>query len=151
MRVSAFYEHYWNPAWRTSVFGNYSYISYGARGDALLLGAPFSTGTLNATGSFALGLTQIGTRTAWTPVKNLTLSAEFVYSHMDQHLNGIFTANAGSVPGYGTATSFILRDQNLYNGAVQILAASEERLLRYALTDLRRRLALLVCGEPANH
>ncbi len=119
--VSAFYEHYWNPAWRTSVFGNYSYISYGARGDALLLGAPLSTGTLNATGSFALGLTQIGTRTAWTPVKNLTLSAEFVYSHMDQHLNGIFTANAGSVPGYGTATSFILRDQNLYNGAVQIL------------------------------
>jgi hypothetical protein len=22
--VSAFYEHYWNPAWRTSLFGNYS-------------------------------------------------------------------------------------------------------------------------------
>ena len=25
--VTGFYEHYWNPAWRTSVFGNYSSIS----------------------------------------------------------------------------------------------------------------------------
>jgi hypothetical protein len=34
--VSAFYEHYWNPAWRTSLFGNYSSISYGSGTNALL-------------------------------------------------------------------------------------------------------------------
>jgi porin-like protein len=124
--VSAYYEHYWNPAWRTSVFGSYSHISYGAGGDALLLaaanGGRLSTGTTNATGSFEFGVAQVGTRTAWTPVQNLTLSAEFIYSRLDQHLTGTFTSGAAGTPaGYAAGSTFQLKDQNLYNGAVQIL------------------------------
>jgi hypothetical protein len=133
-QVSAFYEHYWNPAWRTSLFGNYSHISYGD-GNAQMLAA-FSgltpggagtnssaaaatrAGTLAATGNFDLGLAQIGTRTAWTPVRNLTLSAQFTYSRLDQNLNGTYTGTAsGKAPG----ATYVLRDQNLYNGSVQIL------------------------------
>ncbi len=123
--VSAFYEHYWNPAWRTSVFGSYSHISYGSTGDALLLaaanGGRLSTGTTNASGSFALGVAQIGTRTAWNPVKDLTLAAEFSYTRLDQHLSGTFTSTGTSVPGYAAGTTFQLKDQNLYTGSVQIL------------------------------
>jgi hypothetical protein len=134
--VSAFYEHYWTPAWRTSVFGNYSHIDYGSAGNALLTAAftsttaglgtatssvPVSFGTLNlngATGNFALGLTQIGTRTAWTPVKDLTLSAEFTYSHIDQNLKGTYTA---TIAGQPASTVYTLGDTNTYSGAVQIL------------------------------
>ncbi|MDB5620074.1 porin [Tardiphaga sp.] len=131
--VSAYYEHYWDNKWRTSLFGNYSHISYGAAGDALLfsafnsgrLGYSTSTGsatagTLNANGSFDLGLVQIGTRTAWTPVQNLTLSAEFSYSHLGQDLNGTYTSTASGVTSKAAQT-YQLKDQNLYNGSVQIL------------------------------
>jgi hypothetical protein len=130
--VSAFYEHYWNPNWRTSLFGNYSHVSYGDSGNALLFaafgaGGKLSTstsaatttaGTLAATGSFDLGLASVGTKTSWTPVKNLTLSAEFIYTRMDQDLNGTYT---GNVSGKPAAQTYTLKDQNLYNGSVQIL------------------------------
>ncbi len=125
--VSAYYEHYWNPAWRTSVFGSYSEISYGSTGDALLSAA--ANGTLLGTGSFngtntgdwKFSIAQVGTRTAWTPVKNLTFSAEFIYSRLHSNLNGTWTANAGSIPGVGTATAYQIKDQNLYNGSVQVI------------------------------
>ena len=125
--VSAFYEHYWNPAWRTSVFGNYSHISYGDAGNAFLFTSltRAATGTSNGgvltpgtTGNFDLGLTQIGTRTAWTPVRNLTLSAQFTYSRLEQNLNGGWT---GAVPGKAAGTVLTLGNQNHYNGSVQIL------------------------------
>jgi hypothetical protein len=134
--VSAFYEHYWNPNWRTSLYGNYSHISYGDGGNALLAAAFSSNtrglgtssaatpavgataGTLNATGNFDLGLTQIGTKTSWTPVQNLTLSAEFIYSRLDQNLDGVYNLTSASGKAAG---AYQLKDQNLYNGAVQIL------------------------------
>ncbi|WP_315838263.1 porin [Bradyrhizobium prioriisuperbiae] len=124
--ISGFYEHYWNPAWRTSVFASYSSISYGSSGDALLLamanGGRLSTGVTTASGSFDFNVLQVGTRTAWTPVKNLTLSAEFTYSRLDQHLNGTFTTTTAGVPAGSAAGSvYTLKDQNLYNGSVQIL------------------------------
>jgi hypothetical protein len=133
--VSAFYEHYWNVAWRTSVFGSYSHISYGDAGNALL-GAAFSpaggrlgsssaaaaTGTnagsiSGTTNNFDFAVAQIGTRTAWTPVQNLTLSAEFTYSRLDQNLGGTYTGTATGLP----AQTYQIKDQNLYNGSVQIL------------------------------
>jgi hypothetical protein len=125
--VSAFYEHYWNPAWRTSLYGNYSHISYGGTGNALLAasfapggvnGGTLAAPTLTQTGgNFDLGLAQIGTRTAWTPVQNLTLSAEFIYSRIDQNLEGTYR---GTASGKALQT-YQLKDQNAYNGAVQIL------------------------------
>jgi len=126
--VSAMYEHYWNPLWRTSIFANYSTISYGGTGDALLMAALktpaiSSTGTLTAgtTGTFRFSTAQIGTRTAWTPVKDLTFSAEFIYSRMYQNLNGTFVSTATNIPGAPGQSSFDLKGQSLYNGAVQVL------------------------------
>ncbi|WP_398476123.1 porin [Tardiphaga sp.] len=134
--VVGFYEHYWNPAWRTSLFGSYSSISYGDGGNALLAAA-FSqaggrlgtanaanpTGTnagylQNTTGNFDFAIAQIGTRTAWTPVRNLTLSAEFTYSRMEQSLGGQYVGNVGGRPAGQT---YQIQNQNLYNGSVQIL------------------------------
>jgi hypothetical protein len=133
--VSAFYEHYWNPNWRTSLYGNYSHISYGSGNDLMMAafsgltagGAGTSStsaaasraGTFVGTGNFDLGLAQIGTKTSWTPVKNLTLSAEFIYSRLDQNLDGVYTAT--NMTGKAAGSQFVTRDQNLYNGGVQIL------------------------------
>jgi hypothetical protein len=137
-QVSAFYEHYWNTAWRTSLFGNYSHISYGDGGNALLavaFGSGVGGGRLgaasaatpngatagsisNTTNNFDFAIAQIGTRTAWTPVKNLTLSAEFTYTRLDQNLGGTYT---GNVTGKPANQPYEIKDQNLYNGSVQIL------------------------------
>jgi hypothetical protein len=131
--VSAFYEHYWNPAWRTSVFGNYSSISYGATGDAALIanlstigGIGPTTGHFVATpgtngGSMKFSTAQVGTKTAWTPVKDLTFSAEFIYSRLMTNLNGTFVTAAGGVPGAAADTVYKLGNQNVYSGAVQVL------------------------------
>ena len=120
--VSAFYEHYWNPAWRTSVFGSYSHIAYGGGGNALLLAAAnagrLSTGTANATGSFDLGVLQVGTRTAWDVVKNLTFAAEFDYTRLDQNLSGTFTSNT-NFSGSPSGSVYQLKDQNIFSGHVQ--------------------------------
>jgi porin-like protein len=123
--VSAYYEHYWDPKWSTSVFVSYSHISYGGAGDALLLAAAnagrFTTGTTVAKGSFDFGIAEIGTRTAWTPVQNLTLMVELLYSRLDQHLNGTFISSAAGTPaGYAAGSVFGLKNQNLYNGAFHI-------------------------------
>jgi porin-like protein len=128
--VSAFYEHYWTPAWRTSVFGNYSEISYGASSDAMLIAnlssalpttghfvaAPGTTG-----GSMKFATAQVGTKTAWTPVKDLTISAEFLYSRLINNLNGTFVTAAGGVSGAAAGTVYTMGSQNVYNGGVQIL------------------------------
>jgi hypothetical protein len=128
--VTGFYEHYWNPAWRTSVFGNYSEISYGGAGDALLIAnlssALPTTGRFVATpgtngGSMKFATAQVGTKTSWTPVKDLTISAEFLYSRLINNLNGTFVTTAGGVPGAATGTTYTMGSQNVYNGAVQIL------------------------------
>jgi hypothetical protein len=141
-QVDAAYEHYWNPLWRTAVFGSYSHVGYGSAGDALLAaafgpapgglgsaggrlgassngntGATTGTLALNPGSSFDLDLIQVGTKTSWTPVQNLTLSAEFIWSRIDQHLSGTYT---GTVAGKPSQT-YSLGDQNAYNGAVQIL------------------------------
>ncbi|QUS40334.1 porin [Tardiphaga alba] len=127
--VVGFYEHYWNPAWRTSLFGSYSHISYGDGGNAILAaafdagrlaGTGSNNGSLNgSTGNFDFGIAQIGTRTAWTPVKNLTFSAEFTYTRLEQQLGGTFS---GSVSGRANPQGgYALQDQSIYNGSFQVL------------------------------
>jgi hypothetical protein len=122
--VSAFYEHYWNPAWRTSIFGNYSAISYGAAGGTLAALLPGTTGTFALTNaSLDFNVAQVGTRTAWTPVKDLTISAEFLYSHLTPKASGTFTQAAvgGAITGAPAGAVYNIGSQNIYNGAVQIL------------------------------
>jgi hypothetical protein len=124
--VTAFYEHYWNPAWRTSVFASYGAISYGAGSAQLIAGlsnaaANPTMGSLSVTGgNMDFATAQVGTRTAWTPVKDLTFSAEFLYTHMMQNLTGTFT-NTGAISGAHTGAVYTLGNQNVYNGALQLL------------------------------
>jgi Porin subfamily len=119
--VSAFYEHYWNPAWRTSLFGNYSAISYGAAGSTLATVLAGTTGTFAFTNAtLDMSTAQVGTRTAWTPVKDLTISAEFLYSRLMPKATGTFT-NTTAISGAPAGAVYTIGSQNVYNGAVQIL------------------------------
>jgi hypothetical protein len=113
--ISAYYEHYWNPKWRTSLYGNYSTIDYGAGASAALMAG--ITG-LNATGDLKFSTYQVGTKTSWQPVKDLTFSADFLYTRLDQNLTGTLTTSG--VSG-ATARTFTLGDQNVYQLQLQAL------------------------------
>lgn len=60
------YQHTWNANWKTSLYGAYGEINYGSFSPA---GADWNYG-------------QIGSRTVWTPVANLDLSVEVMYSRL---------------------------------------------------------------------
>ena len=72
-------------------------------------------------GSMKFATTQVGTRTTWTPVKDLTISAELIYSRLNQNLNGTFATTAGGVPGAAAGTTYSLGDQDLYTGTVEVI------------------------------
>ena len=55
-------------------------------------------------------IAQIGVITRWTPVKNLTFSADVTYSHLDQKYAGIITTSSTAI-GKPTAT-YELKDQD---------------------------------------
>jgi hypothetical protein len=105
------YTHNWNPYWNTSIYGAYASIDYGSGGKAIVCASVAATasfaGVTNCNPNYSVS--QLGTITRWTPVKNLTFSGEFVYSHLDQKYAGT-VATSGS---YGTGT-YALANQDTY-------------------------------------
>ncbi|QPF86556.1 porin [Bradyrhizobium genosp. L] len=124
------YVHNWNPNWNTSIYGAWAAVSYNGTAKSYICG-PTGTG---AGGSFGAafgtaGLTscnpdyqvaQIGTQTQWTPVKNLTFSADLTYMLLDQKYAGTIT-----FPGSGSigkpAAVYELKDQ----GQVSLLLRAQ--------------------------
>ncbi|WP_407175684.1 porin [Bradyrhizobium sp. STM 3562] len=86
------YTHNWDPQWASSIFGAFSAVRYNdtARGyicGGFVANLALSTGVAGCNPSFNYSV--IGTRTGWTPVKNLTFSAELAYTILDQkHASG---------------------------------------------------------------
>jgi hypothetical protein len=112
-----FYEHYWNPAWRTSLYGVYARHENTGTANNILVNrynAAFGGGI---TGNANFSIYQVGSRTAWTPVKNLTFSAEVQYAWMESGLSGTITPN-----GFTNRTNpVILGNQGTIVGQVQAL------------------------------
>ena len=101
------FNHNWDPYWSSSLYGAFASVRYGSMGQALVCNSP-SLG-LPALGLSALAaaggtitscnpnydIGQLGFITRWTPVKNLTFSADVTWSHIDQKMTGtIDAANA---------------------------------------------------------
>jgi hypothetical protein len=97
--VRGAYNHNWDPYWSTSLFGSYA----GVRHDDVTKATYCAIYTASAaTGGLAgksadyscnpdFNVAQIGAVTRWTPVKNLTFSAEVMYFHLDQKYTGAST------------------------------------------------------------
>jgi hypothetical protein len=111
------FNHNWDAYWITSLFGSYSSVRYdggsndninglgtttakGAYCAAFAASHPGQAAIGNTTGNYTcnpdFNVAQLGTVTRWTPVKNLTFSAEVMWTHLDQKMSGssIFTATA---------------------------------------------------------
>jgi hypothetical protein len=110
------FNHNWDPYWSSSLWGAYAQVKYdGSSSDAVngilssAKGAycagfaathPGQVAVAGAAGTYScnpdFNIAQIGVVTRWTPVKNLTFSAEVGAFFLDQKMSGssVFTATA---------------------------------------------------------
>jgi hypothetical protein len=129
------FEHGWSGEWRTSVFGGAQVLDYNAAANAILCGkfgvgaaaggggaAPSAaTGTLTTTGcNFDYRVVGAGTRTYWTPIRDLTLGVEFNWSnHHVSHADGT-VYNQPTIVGFKPNASYEVRDQNVFSGLFSV-------------------------------
>ncbi|MBO4227190.1 porin [Bradyrhizobium neotropicale] len=85
------FNHNWDPYWSTSLFGSYSAVRYDGAAKAFMC-LNYTTPAKAVSADFVcnpnFNVSQLGAVTRWTPVKNLTFSAEFQWFHLDQSFQG---------------------------------------------------------------
>jgi hypothetical protein len=124
--VTAGVQHYWTPAWRTSLFGGYEGISYGPHAAATLCAglAPGGAGSSASAGGFTptncspnFGFWQIGSRTVWSPVASLDIGVEVIYNRVNTAFAGPVTISQNTTLPAGVLAA---SDQGELSGAFRI-------------------------------
>jgi hypothetical protein len=72
--------------------------------------AGVAAGVTSCNPDFAIG--QVGIITRWTPVKNLTFSADLAWTHLDQKYAGTVTPTATIAVPAKPAATYDLKDQD---------------------------------------
>jgi hypothetical protein len=114
----AAFSHNWDPYWSTSIYGAYAAVTYNDTSKQLICGDGVAGGSFHAIYGAGVtrcnpdyNITQIGIVQRWTPVKNLTFSADLTYTMLDQKMSG--TINAPAVASIGKpGATYELKDQN---------------------------------------
>jgi hypothetical protein len=90
--VRGAFNHNWDPYWSSSLFGSYSAVRYDGTAKANICAAFTAARVTGASADFScnpdFNVAQIGVVTRWTPVKNLTFSAEVMGFFLDQKFTG---------------------------------------------------------------
>jgi hypothetical protein len=111
--VNAAYEHFWNPEWRTSVYGGYQNFKQNAAGNLLVCGAAGVAAAACGGNAGNWGTWNIGSRTQWNVTKNFYLGVDVVYEHLDT----MFSDTAVAVGATGARPAIAagsLADQNVW-------------------------------------
>ena len=122
------FEHGWNAEWRTSVFGGAEVVDYNATANAILcsrFGVGSASGSLinglgvnvsNTTAcNFDYRIYGAGTRTYWTPVRDLTIGVEFQWTnHQVGHDDGTRFVQP-AISGFKPNAIYEVRDQNVFS------------------------------------
>lgn len=120
------YVHNWSPHWESSVFGSYSRVDYNTNASVAICGArTAAAGAANQVNGYTcnpdFAIWQVGTRTAWTPVRNLTFSGEVLYTTIDQSNTGSITAQIGGLANaFKPAGTYDYKDQGIWSGNLRV-------------------------------
>ncbi|MBB4373691.1 hypothetical protein GGD63_006514 [Bradyrhizobium sp. cir1] len=110
------YTHNWDPYWNTAIYGAYGAVQWGGGAKTFLCGAggliSSIAGVTGCNPDFNIG--QVGLITRWTPVKNLTFSADFNWTHLDQKYSGVVTTTAINSGSAKPIASYELKDQDSF-------------------------------------
>ena len=111
--------HNWDPYWQSSVFGSTSFVRYNniaknAYCNSVSGNPLFGWGNRGANPTSTcnpdFNIYQLGFRTGWTPVKNLTFSGEVFWSYLHQNWTGTTRSLFGVNPPF-LATTYTFADQ----------------------------------------
>jgi hypothetical protein len=106
------FNHSWDAHWTTSLYGSYSAVRYDGTAKAYIC-ANYTTPAKAVSADYSCNpdynVSQLGIVTRWTPVKNLTFSAEVQWFHLDQKFTG--TATLAAAAPKPTAV-YEFKDQN---------------------------------------
>jgi Porin subfamily len=97
--VRGAFNHNWDPYWSSSLFGGMGWVRYDGVAQANMcaaLGASIAGQgvTWNCNPNYTISM--LGTVTRWTPVKNLTFSAEAIWTHLTTASSGFATFSPGA-------------------------------------------------------
>ncbi|MCA1378829.1 MULTISPECIES: porin [unclassified Bradyrhizobium] len=110
------YTHNWDPYWNTSIYGAWAAVRYNNTAKGYICGAfvtslALSTGAAGCNPDFNYAV--VGTKTSWTPIKNLAFTGELAYLMLDQKYAGGSTVTLPLQSGIAKpATVYELKDQN---------------------------------------
>src|SRR5262249_50222380 len=100
--VNAAYEHFWNPRWRTSVYGGYAAVTYNSLANGILCANENNgTGGFRAFSVARVGCDNnwqtwwVGSRTQWNVTKDFYMGVDVLYSKLQtatQFANGTVSA-----------------------------------------------------------
>jgi len=86
------FNHNWDPYWSSSLFGGFAAVRYDGTAKAGFCAAYASSNPGFRSADFScnpdFNISELGVITRWTPVKNLTFSAEVMWTHLDQKFTG---------------------------------------------------------------
>jgi hypothetical protein len=126
------FNHNWDPYWSTSIFGSAAAVRYDDTAKFYYCSIyTFSAATGGPLGKSAdytcnpdYNVYMVGAVTRWTPVKNLTFSAEVLYFRLDQKFTG--TTGMTSVQpkpncaGTAASCSYEFKDQDTVSLNVRV-------------------------------
>ncbi len=107
------FTHNWDPFWNTAVYGSWSAVRYNATAKGLICNGvgivELKIAAANCNPDF--NISTLGVITRWTPVKNLTFSADVAWTRLDQKFTGTATAPAVAAVAKPAAV-YQLKDQD---------------------------------------
>jgi hypothetical protein len=121
--VRGAFNHNWDPYWSTSIFGQYSSVRYDgtAKANMCAVYTPGKAVSADFVCNPDFNTSQLGAVTRWTPVKNLTFSAEFVWFHLDQKFAGTAALTpAAPKPGAAQGARYEYKDQDAFSLGVRV-------------------------------
>jgi len=97
--VRGAFNHNWDPYWSSSLFGGVGWVRYDSTSAAnycAAYGAAVAGQGVTYSCNPNFTASMLGAVTRWTPVKNLTFSAEATWMHLQQGFSGFATFSPGA-------------------------------------------------------
>jgi porin-like protein len=123
------FNHNWDPYWSSSLFGGAGWVRYDSTSQANYCAA-YTAGITAGGGAVGADykcnpnfmVSQLGVVTRWTPVKNLTFSAETMWMHLNTGMGGSAAFGAAVSPGapQPTAQTWLFRNQDTLSLNVRV-------------------------------
>jgi hypothetical protein len=116
--LNAGFEHYWTPNLRSSIYGAYLSVDFNDNATTMICANPNIAGGCNPDWN----MYQIGTRTVWTPVRNLDIGLDLLYTKFEGKYGdgATWTHGPGSATDSKTAQAYVMSDRDVFSGMIRV-------------------------------